>query len=428
MEVQAQGLTDVGCKRDHNEDAYVSDPAIRLFAVCDGLGGHAAGEVASHTACEIVRDHIRTHRNTIDTYGITPTITTRNRALQVVTEAVEAACQHIYQQSQADPYQRGMGCTIALAVLTEETAIIAHVGDSRVYLVRQQLAHLLTEDHSRVAEQFRKGQLSAAEVSRSPGSSALTRALGIQPEVEIETLTLELADGDRLILCSDGLSDLLTTHEISEYGSTKHLPSVPRNLVDLANTRGGYDNITVIAVEVGIREPRSGMSVEQRMHALRNISLFEHLSFVELTKVMNLVVVESYRAGDRIIADGEPGRKLFVCMNGSVDVIKNGQTLTTLESGSFFGEMALIDNAPRSADVITRTDLKVITLDREDFYRLIRTEPHLAVRLLWALCRVTNARLRSTSAELSWAKGQLPDAMPPEVAALFELTMPKSTD
>ncbi len=424
MKIQACGMTSVGCVRSHNEDAHLVDPAMGVFAVCDGVGGHAAGEVASQLACDMLHAGLKAERRTIDAYGRSPTLAHRSRAVEAVRRVVQDAGQAVFDAAQSTRGQRGMAATVALLVLTGESAVIAHAGDSRVYLVRGGEGHLLTEDHSYIAEQFRKGLITAAEVGRSPASGALTRALGIQPAVEVETLTLEVTHGDRFLLCSDGLSDLVVTSEIVRELGDRAPTDAPKKLIELAHRRGGHDNITAVAVDLMIDSPRPGLTIERRMDALRCICLFEHLSFLDLTKIMNLVTVESFAAGRRIIAEGETGRKMFVCMAGSVEVVKNGQTLTELEAGSFFGEMALIDNAPRSADVFAKTEVKALTLTREDFHRLIRREPHLAVRLLWALAQVMNGRLRHTSAELSWARSQRPEPMSPEVAALFEMSRP----
>jgi protein phosphatase len=240
-EISASVVSDVGCVREINEDngRYVSpgDPAILekkgvLVIVADGMGGHSAGEVASKIAVEVITRAYYENDDDVD---------------KALTDAVVEANREIYEASLKDENLRGMGTTCTAMVLTNGTAISAHVGDSRLYLVRNGGIYLMTEDHSAVMEMVRRGLLSIEEARSHPDKNVILRALGTNPEVDITTWDepFPVRVGDHLLLCSDGLYDLVGDEEIKNavLGDDSH--TACERLVALARERGGYDNITV---------------------------------------------------------------------------------------------------------------------------------------------------------------------------------------
>lgn len=238
MELRAAGHTDTGLTRAGNEDAYFCGETV--FAVADGLGGHQAGEVASAIAIEPVAAlDGRRFEETAD-------------AREAVAAAVADANRAVWRSAEADPAHAGMGTTLTAALVHGDAVLLAHVGDSRAYLRRgaEGLARL-TSDHTPVEEMVRAGQLSAAEAARHPERSVLSRALGLEPEVEVDTPDpLGLRPGDRVLLCSDGLTEPLSDDEIA--GILDRNPDTGaacRALVDAANERGGPDNITVVLLD-----------------------------------------------------------------------------------------------------------------------------------------------------------------------------------
>jgi serine/threonine protein phosphatase PrpC len=228
-------LTDTGKRRLRNEDAYVCDPP--LFAIADGMGGAQAGELASQLAAAA--------------------ITERERGVQgegAVTELVQAANARVYRRALEDPAAAGMGTTVTVAVVDAEasTVTIGHVGDSRAYRIRDDTLEQLTADHSLVAELVRTGRLTPEQAAEHPHRSVITRAVGTEPSVDVDTFTLQAVAGDLYLLCSDGLTDMVDDAEILALaGAAAREPeAVARLLVDAANTAGGSDNITVVAFEI----------------------------------------------------------------------------------------------------------------------------------------------------------------------------------
>jgi serine/threonine protein phosphatase PrpC len=225
--------THTGRKRRHNEDAYVLQPP--LFAIADGMGGARAGEVASSLAAAALQS------GEVDGNG-----------KERVTALIQAANRSVYERSSRDAEVAGMGTTMTVALVEDGTVTLGHVGDSRAYVLRDGELEQLTDDHSLVAELVRGGKLSAEEAEHHPQRSVITRALGTDPDVDVDTFTVEAEDGDVFVLCSDGLTDMVGDDEIGEVlaGSRENLKEAAEELVRRANKAGGQDNITVVAFEM----------------------------------------------------------------------------------------------------------------------------------------------------------------------------------
>jgi protein phosphatase len=224
--------TDVGRVRSANEDSHAVVDDLGLFVVADGMGGHQAGEVASAAAVHTMVDGVRD-----------------GRALDA---AVAEANTEVFERASADPALRGMGTTITAARLgADDTLVVAHVGDSRAYLWRDGELTQITVDHSLVAELVEAGALTEEEAERDPRRSMITRALGIEAEVEVDVYTVALQPGDRVLLCSDGLTTMVPAGLLADTLATEADPATAAALlVDAANAAGGTDNITVVIADV----------------------------------------------------------------------------------------------------------------------------------------------------------------------------------
>jgi PPM family protein phosphatase len=241
------GLTDVGKKRDHNEDSFLIDDELQLYVVADGMGGHAGGGTASRIAVETIDDQLR------ELQKATPPATSP-RDLQdsplpeTIRSAVEKACLAIYARAQEDPGLAGMGTTVISLLLNDAHAFFAHVGDSRAYLIRGELIQQISEDHSLVNEQIKAGMITPEEARHSRYRNIITRSVGFEEEVQVDVMGLLAEPGDVFVLCTDGLANMLEDQEILEIVRGQSLEEVPGRLIALANERGGDDNITVVAV------------------------------------------------------------------------------------------------------------------------------------------------------------------------------------
>ena len=244
-------LSDTGKVREHNEDAIGGDIDIGLMVLADGMGGYNAGEVASGIAVQTISElcaegAIREDRNDVD-----PTTGLMRQSI-VLRDAVSRANKIIYQTAQSQTHCEGMGTTLVSAMFYDNRVSIAHVGDSRAYRLRGDSFEQLTLDHSLLQELVDRGFYSEEEAQRSTNRNYVTRALGVEPSVEVEVHEHDVQQGDLILLCSDGLSDMVEDEDIHLTISTFNasLEVVGQQLVQLANEHGGRDNISVMLAEV----------------------------------------------------------------------------------------------------------------------------------------------------------------------------------
>jgi PPM family protein phosphatase len=415
MELSFWAATDVGKKREINEDSFLVDKRLSLFIVADGMGGHASGEVASKLAVHEFRKAVEAGQDTVDRYGKADASVRPQDVLTLLESAVQAAGHAVYQKGQVEPEKRGMGTTTSALLISGDRGFIAHVGDSRVYMLRAGQVVQLTEDHSLVNELIRRGRVTKEGFETSPYKAyknAVTRAVGVYETVQGDTIDFELLPGDQFLLCSDGLHAYLTDERIVDMLKGDDVKQLPKRLVDMANAGGGHDNITAIVVRVerpaavaGERSEDRAEELARKVEVLRRMPLFRHLVYKEILRLLNVTRVKEFAPGEEIIREGTQGDEMYVLLRGKIRLHKNDAFITHLEPGAHIGEMALIDRRhPRSASATAEERSRVLIVSRKDFYEIIRTEPQLSTKLLWAFTQVLADRLRKTTAELSGAR------------------------
>ncbi len=263
MRVDTGASTDVGRVRVNNEDCYRVVSEISLFVLSDGMGGEAHGEVASALAVDVVATHCLEAANTVSTPFFGEPRPDLSEKTNRLASAVHLANRRIYEAALGNAAQRGMGATILAAWLDGQRLSLVHVGDSRAYLLRAGALQQLTSDHSLIAEQVRRGLITPQQADTSTMQSVLIRALGTREQVEADAEEQVLLDGDVLLLCSDGLTRMVTDPEIASTLLTHPgAQAAAERLVALANEYGGEDNITVVVVRVAL----GGESLFARLH------------------------------------------------------------------------------------------------------------------------------------------------------------------
>jgi serine/threonine protein phosphatase PrpC len=411
--IRFYAATDVGKVRDHNEDNFLVDKKLGLFIVADGMGGHAAGEVASAIAVRTVHEEIKREKDLLDDYAAGATgaskVTTKD-VIALVEHAVQRACSKIHEEARNDANKRGMGTTLSALVIVGHQGFIAHVGDSRIYLSRDGHVQQVTEDHTVFNELIKRGKLTREQIEKVQQKNAITRAVGVYERVEVDTLVMELIAGDTLMLASDGLHGYLESPEELREPLAAEGDAGVKALVDLANARGGRDNITTVVVRVG-EEGTVDAARAKRLAAKRDVlshmPLFSRLTERELLRVMQAVEVREYKDADLVIREGDKGDELFIVLSGKVRVSRGEQTLLDLGPGEHVGEMALIRSVPRSASVHALGDAELIAIRRADFFEILRKEHEVAVKMLWQFLGVLADRLDQTSSELRNARREL---------------------
>jgi PPM family protein phosphatase len=232
MKKQVYAETDIGLKRKINQDAFLKDDELQLYVVADGMGGHKGGEVASRLAVESLRKFCSENRGLV--------------GREILDRGINISSREIYEQSQKHEELSGMGTTMLALLFQGDTAYIGQVGDSRAYLMNDSGIWQVTEDHSLLNEEIRSGRLAAGQASNYQFKNVITRSVGYERQVTVDIYTRKVSSQDLYLLCTDGLSGLVDINEIGDE-IIKSGPEVGlRNLIDLANQRGGDDNITVL--------------------------------------------------------------------------------------------------------------------------------------------------------------------------------------
>jgi serine/threonine protein phosphatase PrpC/CRP-like cAMP-binding protein len=409
--VRFHAKTDVGRVRDLNEDNFLVDRRLHFFIVADGMGGHAAGEVASALAVRLIHEEVKKRADFIRSYGAGLVGRDGVREIQSILEsAILKACSRIHEEAKADSAKRGMGTTLSSLLITGSHGFVAHVGDSRIYLQRGGRIQQLTEDHTVYNELIKRGRLTKEQIEKVAQKNAITRAVGVYERVDVDTLMLELLPGDQFLLASDGLHGYINhTAELEPYMDEADGEVAVSELVDLANKKGGKDNITCVLVRVGSQDDDGALARRhaQKREALAGMPLFSRLQERELLRIMEVAELLEYEPGEDVMREGDRGDQLFIVVEGLLQILRGDQLLSEVGPGEHFGEMALIRSMPRSATVRAIEKSELLAIRRADFFAILRKEYELAVKLLWQFLGVLADRLDQTSRDLSTAKEEL---------------------
>lgn len=405
MHALAVGLTDVGKVRDHNEDYYLIDENLKTYIVCDGMGGHAAGEVASELAATTTLANLRKHADFLEKFDNSKEAC--EELTEVVKNSVLDACKEVYQLAQAKKECKGMGTTLTMLMVAGKRGVLAHVGDSRLYLRRENKIYKLSVDHTLMAELLAQGvPMEELQRGRFATANVLTRAVGKDESVKVDILLFDILPNDTFLLCSDGLSSVSNPVELENFLAFNNMNSIPQQLIDLANKRDGSDNITTVVVRID-PEPIHHQEEEQwtteiqlRFDTLQQIYLFNHVTFRELSKLMSVMQIVECKPGDTIIQEGSTSNQLYILLEGSLEVTRGENPIRKLEAGQHVGEMALLSDQPRSATVRVLNNSRLLFAERDALFGMMREEPSIGVKLLWNLSRGLSARLDETNLQM----------------------------
>ncbi len=409
MRVQAWAVTDVGCVKSQNEDSYLCDATQGVFVVADGVSGRAAGELASEALVAALRDQAPALVQQIEAGDALHDGAHREAVLRALMSAIAQANNQVFALGQRPEHEGGVATTLVSLWLASSVAFVAHVGDSRAYLLRGKEVFRVTEDHT-YAQLLKKqsgGELTPEQERRY--AHVLTRSIGTHPHVDVDVAFFDVIAGDRFLLCSDGLTDYVSGNEILSLSREQPPQTVAQQLVDLAKVRGGHDNITaVFAVFEGAGKPQKALRVSATPHLdtlkkidfLGEIALFRDLSRVELLHILRVVYERSCEPGEVIVREGEPQGALYLIAQGQVEVRQAGQVVATLRVGENFGEQALFEHANSAADVVCTERALLLTLPHMHLEALIREEATLGNKLLWNLSRQLSSYLRRMNARV----------------------------
>ncbi len=410
MPGKSTAKTDPGLVRARNEDLVWADDGYGLYALADGVGGESAGDLASRIAIDAVRLAGAELSELIAKADRSGRDAERRAVFDRLTAAVEAANDEVFRRSREDESLRGMMTTLTVVALAQQAAFVAHIGDSRLYLVRDGHMDQLTVDHTLAEELIRAGRVQRDELQSFRFRNVLSRAIGERSRPQVDLLYVDLRDDDLLLLCSDGLTDFVAEVDIVRSLQEGHEPAA-QALVDMANDHGGGDNVSSIVVrfEAG-RDPTTQVTVAPgiehtaKLDLLDGLPFCQHLSADERMKVLRYVHDVVCEAGREIFAQGDEGQDFYLVVEGSLDVLVGGARVNVLQAGSHFGEIALVSGTPRSATVVAREPTRLFRISREGFYDLGQKDQAIAVKMLWSFSQSLAHRVTALSEELVSAR------------------------
>lgn len=398
--------SDLGLVRQNNEDSVFADDGLRLYVVADGVGGAAAGEIASQSlVSDLRRAGTRLHELADGCDAAAQDGRCRRTVFDELQAVIEESNRKIFERSQDDPELRGMATTASILLMTQIGAFVSHVGDSRIYHLRDGHLRRITQDHTWAEQLIRRGLLAREDVPEWRFRNVIVRCVGGQQIVEPDFFFLDVQPGDLFLLCSDGLTDYAAEDDIRDSLCGKPLAEAADSLVELAKNGGGGDNVSVIVVSACAREEdletTQRIAYPQKIALLRHLEFFRHLTDSEILKVLRYAIELEIPVGKAVHKQGDPGGDLHIIAAGAVDVIVDGKRVTTLAAGQHFGQLSLVSGSPHSGTVVAREETRLFRLSHDDFYDLSAKDQAVAVKILWGFVQHLGERVKELSRQTS---------------------------
>jgi serine/threonine protein phosphatase PrpC len=400
--MQLQHHTEVG-PLPRNEDKIFVAEAVPCALVADGLSVKAGGDWAAEYLGQEFTAELQKSAGTLASLRMHSPKEIKAQLEKVVDALVQRISKKIFEEGSKRPDLTGM-CTGFDSVLQVAGHLfVAHVGAGRVYLIRRGEAHLLTEDHTQLAHLKRIGKLDkVSPQDQQLFARRVTRAVGFQESVKVDYLILELEKGDRIACVTDGiwqtLGDATTANTLSIAEEAK---SVVEKIMGLVQETGPKDNFSALLWQPDLQSAGAESdSADQKLKMLGRIPAFQYLSYQELVKLISFGELNKVAAGQELCKEGDPGGEMMLILNGNALVRKSGKEIGRLAKGDVFGEMSMIDAAPRSATVVATMATNVLAFPRKELFQLFQEDSALAVKFLWGVTLEMNKRLREASSKL----------------------------
>lgn len=382
-------------------DQIALEPKLGLVALADAPGGGDDGRAGVRIALEAVKRHVERNADILARFRAHPSAELRARLLTVIEECFGRAAQEVFAYARR---RKGLLVTLDMILLLDHEAFVGHVGDGRVYLVRRGLVHQLSVDHTRAEEAVFEDPEATQEVpmdghepAHVVGDRTFTRALGPLPGVRVESMCMELAAEDRFVVCGAHLHRNLPDGALQSLFVGEPLGALGAAVARYAEKKPAI----AAAVQLGSGEPYKPDSARARLAMLAPMPMFAHCSERELRAVAQAACPRRFAAGNTVFREGDHGEDLFLLVSGRVRIERQGQPLATLGPGSNFGEMAMLDDRTRSATAVALEDSELLVLHRDAFYAMLRSNPNLAMKILWNMLLRLSANLRATNSRLA---------------------------
>ncbi len=405
----AWAITDPGLKRTNNEDCFYFNEECGIFLVADGVGGGDDGELAS----QMIADGLAAAAVRLSNFAASDDPINNHKHREEVFAKFFAVIQKInrdvYELGRAKDSPAPMASTCEAILVSGAAAFVAHVGDSRVYLIREDEIYRITEDHT-FSEELKAQNISNKKML-SKYQHVLSRSIGGKPQVEIDSIFLDLQDDDRLFLCSDGITDYLSGPEIGQFFAKYDEEILLQNLINCAKERGGADNLTGLVLRVqdddlsrSLRLERPRLDTMGQASLLEQVGLFKGLNTQHILKLMRIIGQETYLPGETIFSEGDVLDSLYMVASGEVDLLVGHTVVGTVNSGAHFGELALVTDDPSAFAARCETDVRLLTISEARFRQIVVSESEIGARLLWNLLKSSAREISRLSKDLARVK------------------------
>ena len=395
MRVRYGGYSNSGKPQYQHETCFGVDPSGSILVMAAGLGESA--RISSHYVCSDVIKSLIPHRTQMESMAADSRPDSRRMLMSSLCGAMMRAERNLMEQSEQSPNFKGMTATCDLLYLANGSLYIGHVGNNRVYLLRGDTGKQLTIDHT-VYEYLKAQGKREEDIARTAYRNRLIRALGMSGGAELDTLQLDLRQGDRIVICSAGVhAHLQNATHLAQLYRTMEPQRASEFLVNYAIEHGCEGCAAAACIEIldpGLRN--SALETESKITVLEKICFFRDLSYQEMLQVMPITFERYVEIGAEIIHEGDDGEELYILVEGECAVTNSGVHIATLHEGSSFGELSLVDSQPRSATVTAVTPCRLLVIRAADFEKLTLSGA-LAVKLLWNVTHELSERLRKSS-------------------------------
>ncbi len=402
MKCAISSASRTGSSHPTNQDAFAADESLGTFIVCDGIGGHRGADVAAQLAASSALEYLRKHSKALD--GLRSGRTPSEKLANLCSEAVMAANSAVHSRAQADANLSGMGTTMAMVVIVGGYGVVAHAGSSRVYLCRNGQLIQLTKDHRLSQELVERGLFTEEKAAKLAYARALSKAVGLLEAVTPDVVSLDVLPGDRFLLATDGVTQALPKEELQRLVSGPGGASAAEAIVQAASERSLGDDATamIVAPTAGPQEAAAHTARSEEVllktESLQEMFLFHALDAQAIVEIVQQSSIVHTRQGEELFAQGSHEQNVFIILDGTFDVVVDGNSVAHLAKGSHFGEMSWLSHEPRSATVRCISDGTLLKISASFMQSFILKSPENGVRILRELARELSSRLRAANA------------------------------
>jgi PPM family protein phosphatase len=415
MKINASGYSHAG-NRPENQDFILLEPGLGLYMICDGMGGHSGGRIASEQSAIAVASNLAATELASDAE------VTVHQMAKYLFDAVGNACREVFSIAEKDLALKGMGSTLTAVLVRGSSAVLAHVGDSRCYLLREGKQYQLSNDHTYVEELVKEGLLTREQANGHPYAHVLTRAVGATETIPVDMLKFEVVAGDILMLCSDGfynrwqdITEQRIMDMVCESVKAPNFDEAVAGLVTDTVTVDGSDNTSAIVIEIASEVIAKATALARKadvyleLETIQGIQLFKDCSFSDILKIMSVTEVFDISPTHEIVKEGDTDDALYIVVRGEFKVTKKapiGQVeLATISSGGHFGDIALLVDTPRTATVTCTAPARVLRVPRKPLSRLFASHPRLGLQFYAVMTQTLARRLVDMNERFSTGGG-----------------------